>query len=44
MDLVREIVEILSDTHPNLENALIKTKVCCTASARKGTQIGSTKS
>jgi hypothetical protein len=27
MDLVREIVEILSDTHPNLENALIKTKV-----------------
>ena len=27
MDLVRQIVEILSDTRPNLENALIKTKV-----------------
>lgn len=27
MDLAREIVQILSDVHPNLENALIKTKV-----------------
>lgn len=27
MDLVREIVEVLSDTRPNLENAFVKTKV-----------------
>lgn len=27
MNLIREIIDILSDSSPNLENALIKTKV-----------------
>lgn len=36
MDLVRDIVGILSDTRPNLENALIKTKVLLHRLGEKG--------